>query len=326
MVLAVTAGVSGASAGAATAGKVVSHSAPCTPDYFAKSNDVAGIASATGKVIERWTSPPENSMASIAAGWKPHNVKPKHERYSLHGVVGRLTVTKATDGSFHFQFTFRGATVFTGQAVPGASSGGHVTEVDVQLTLSLSAISKRLPGRPSGTLALTGSVIRDPSKPKPGLKRTGDVTLTNFLPNRGDVHGPRNGTYSWVREPGIGSTFSYSDSVILICPTDATHGLSDVTAVGRSYVATDGTVHGRADAKATGGWIPTGDSLLEGACSEATGQYAMKKLEDGSGNTVSGTTTGVSGVCDPIFGAFPSLTNNATDYDFSSTATFPGEW
>ena len=321
-VLVVGAGIPAGIARAAASERTLVPRSTCTPNYFASSSDVAGIASATGKVIERWMAPPENLMASIAE--RSHSVKREH--YSLRGVVGSLSISKASDGSYQFRFAVGRLTVFTGQALPVATPGGGVREVDVQLTLTLSAISKRLPGRPSGTLALTGMIVKDPSKPKPGVKRTGDVALTNFLPRSGDPHGPRNGRYSWTREPGVGGTFSYSDSLILLCPPDATHGPADVTAVGRSFVAPDGTVHGRADAKATGGWIPAGDSLLEGTCVEATGQFALKKLEDGSGNTVSGTTTGVSGVCDPVFGSFPALTNNATDYDFSSTPTFPGEW
>jgi hypothetical protein len=214
--------------------------------------------------------------------------------------------------------------MFTGQADRVVASG--TTVVTEQLSMHFDVIGTRVPRHPLGALTLIGSVIKDPSKPAPGLKKSAQVTLTNFLPNRGDLHGPRNGSYNWVREPGIGGEFSYTDSIMLLCPSDPTHGPSTIDVVERFYTATDGTTHLRSDASATDGWIPVGDTLLQGTCVHAIGQFELQKVEDASGNTLSGTTTGDPAACDPAFGSFPSLTNNATDYVFASSPTFPGEW
>ena len=53
----------------------------------------------------------------------------------------------------------------------------------------------------------------------------------------------------------------------------------------------------------------------------------MMKLEDSTGATLTSRTAQAgSDPCDPVFGAVPSATDNKTDYDFTSSVTFPGEW
>jgi hypothetical protein len=172
--------------------------------------------------------------------------------------------------------------------------------------------------------------VHDPVK---GVKRTASVTLTNFLPEEGDPHGPRTGSYLWEREPNVGGKFQFQDTVVLFCLPNPAGLQSDLTAVSRWYKATTGEVHGRSDAKATGGQLPTGDTWMGVTC--AKGQttampaegFWMMKLEDSTGATVSAQSSQVgTEPCDSVFGPVPSATNNATDYDFTAAVTFPGEW
>ena len=171
--------------------------------------------------------------------------------------------------------------------------------------------------------------IHDPAR---GVKRSASIALTAFLPEEGDAHGPRTGSYSWEREPGTGGKFQFEDSLVLFCPAKAANAVADLTAVARWYKSTDG-VHGRTDAKATGGQILTGQTWLGVTC--AKGQtmaspaegYWMMKLESSTGATVSGEADTLGAApCDGAFGAVPSVSSNATDYDFSSAVSFPGEW
>jgi hypothetical protein len=78
----------------------------------------------------------------------------------------------------------------------------------------------------------------------------------------------------------------------------------------------------------TGGTNPLGDTLVSFACGDkpikgAPGlptAYALTKLEDGTGNTVSSRQVfrnETTPNCDPDFGEIPAVTNNATDSPFS---------
>ena len=171
--------------------------------------------------------------------------------------------------------------------------------------------------------------VDDPAK---GVKRSASIALTAFLPEEGDPHGPRTGSYSWEREPSIGGKFQFEDSLVLLCPTNSANAVADLTTVARWYKSADG-VHGRTDAKATGGQILTGQTWLGVTCAKGPTNSApaegfwMVKLEAANGSTVSGEAdlTGAD-PCDSAFGPMPSLTSNTSDYDFSSAVTFPGEW
>src|SRR5207248_128386 len=94
--------------------------------------------------------------------------------------------------------------------------------------------------------------VRDPAH---GVKRQADITLTNFVPDDGDPHGPRNGGYHWLREPGTGGMFSFAESVVLFCPANPNDLAADLTTVARWYKNGDGRVHMRSDSMATGGQI-----------------------------------------------------------------------
>jgi hypothetical protein len=172
--------------------------------------------------------------------------------------------------------------------------------------------------------------VRDPAH---GAKRSATLTLTNFMPDDDDGHGPRSGSYLWEREPGTGGKFQFQESVVLFCPSNPNSLAADMTTVARWYKAQDNSVHGRSDSKATGGQMQAGQTWLGVTC--AHGQttaapaegYWLMKLEDASGATVSGQADTNGGTpCDAAFGAVPNLTDNSTDYDFSAAVTFPNEW
>jgi hypothetical protein len=169
--------------------------------------------------------------------------------------------------------------------------------------------------------------------PVNGIKRSATITLTNFVPEEGDPHGPRTGSYSWLREPGVGGKFVFQDTVVLFCLANPAGVQSDLNTVARWYKAPDGSVHGRSDSKATGGQLATGQAWMGVTCAQGRTDttpaegFWMMKLEDSTGATVSAHLAQSGETpCDPVFGAVPSATDNKTDYDFTATVTFPNEW
>jgi hypothetical protein len=174
--------------------------------------------------------------------------------------------------------------------------------------------------------------LNDPSK---GVKRTATITLTDFVPDDAQEvsHGPRNGAYTWEREPGVGGFFQYEDSFILNCPSNSARAIADVKAVARWYRAADGSVHGRSDAQATGGQIPTGDKWEGVTCAQgpsssapAEGEWLMKE-EDATGASlfIGHIQVGVT-PCDTIFGKVPDENDSTNDYDFTAAVAFPNEF
>lgn len=184
--------------------------------------------------------------------------------------------------------------------------------------------------RSSGQITDTFDNLHDPVK---GVKRAASITLTNFTPEEGDAHGPRSGSYTWEREPGVGGKLQFQDTVTLFCLPNPAGLQSDVSTVARWYKAADGQVHGRTDAKATGGQLPAGDTWMGVTCAKGQTTSApaegfwMMKLEDPAGATVTSQSAQVgTEPCDPVFGAVPSATDNKSDYDFTAAVTFPGEF
>ena len=242
---------------------------------------------------------------------------------------------KSTTGTADFVKVMSGSLTHTGPAEAEVAAAAAATRVEDKgsVTFDYTALSTVVPTEKSrGQITDTFDNIHDPVK---GVKRSATLALTAFVPEEGDVHGPRTGSYSWEREPGVGGKFQFDTSVVLLCPTNTLGKAADVTTVARWYHTTDG-VHGRSDSKATGGQILAGNSWLAVTC--AKGQttsapaegYWMMKLEDAGGATVAGSAvqdgSTASTPCDAAFGPVPSLTSSASDYNFSAAVTFPGEW
>jgi hypothetical protein len=71
-----------------------------------------------------------------------------------------------------------------------------------------------------------------------------------------------------------------------------------------------------------------GVTCAKGSTSAAPAEgFWLMKLEDAAGATVSAQSAQLgTDPCDPVFGAVPGATSNATDYGFPAAVTFPGEW
>ena len=264
------------------------------------------------------------------------------------GLDRRFTMTRTAnlDGSTTYDFTLEVAAVpasgtldfvkvmsgsITVIGSAAADAGAERVEHKGTVTFDFTALaSVQTKERARGQITDSFDNVRDPAQ---GVKRSAQITLTNFTPEEGDRHGPRTGSYSWLREPGVGGKFQFQDTVVLFCLPNPAGEQSEVTAAARWYKAADGGVHGRTDAMATGGQLADGEKWVGVTC--AKGQttsmpaegFWMIKLEDPTGTTVTARLSQV-GVepCDPVLGAVPSPTDNKTDYDFSAALTFPGEW
>jgi hypothetical protein len=262
-----------------------------------------------------------------------------------------ITATANADGSTSYAFelelaavakteTFTqvmsGTIVHTGSPsaeVADAGATAAAVETKGEVTFDFDALhTVDATERARGQIAEQFDNLRDPAK---GVKRTASITLTNFVPDDGRsiAQAPRNGTYHWEREPGVGGFFQFQDSLVLACPSNPAGAGADIAAVARWYRAADGSVHGRTDAQATGGQIPAGDKWEGVTCAQGgiasapfEGEWLMKE-EDATGASifVSHVEVGVT-PCDPAFGAVPDVNDSANDFDFSATVSFPNEF
>lgn len=268
-------------------------------------------------------------------------------RIDEDGIGHKFTMTRsATGDSFTFELDLaaKGSTtyvkVFSGEISTTSTTTGTntVTEKLGAMTFDYTALKSVVPAeKATGQIETTFDIVRDPSKPGPGIKKVLTVKLTAFLPEEGNPHGARTGNFVHVGEPTIGGRLTFQDSLILLCPANPENKFADTTTVARWFKGADGKVHGRSDAKASGGQIATGQSFIGVSCHRGARAdrasedgYWMMKLEDAAGATVQGsskeTTDGAASPCDAALGAVPALANNATDFDFSKPVTFPGEW
>lgn len=268
-----------------------------------------------------------------------------------NGIDRKLTITATAnaDGSVTYVFELDiGLVPATGSATLTKVMSGSLTHSGPQaseltdagaservedkgtVTFDYSALASVITSEMStGQITDTFDNVRDPVH---GVKRSATMTLVNFHFDN-DQHGPRNGSYSWEREPSVGGKFQFTDSLVLLCPANPSNLAADLTAVARWYKAADGSVHGRSDARATGGQIPSGDSWIGMTCAQgqttsapAEGEWMMKE-EDASGASLSFQLVQVGvNPCDPAFGPVPDSNDKANDYDFSKTPSFPNEW
>jgi hypothetical protein len=196
---------------------------------------------------------------------------------------------------------------------PSAHDGSGTASLDLGPLATLTKESI------SGTLALNFTVS---STEKKVIFTMNDFTARASVP-------PRSGHYVFRRVNGTGGTLKFIQDMVLRCTTGTATttpptGTTPVTAVARWIDASDG-VHFRGDAGATGGQVPNGEKWEGVTCAQGRDPretFWMMKLEDASGNTVSGqssqNTAGATGdPCDPmIFGAVPAIDNATTDFKF----------
>jgi hypothetical protein len=150
---------------------------------------------------------------------------------------------------------------------------------------------------------------------------------------------PRDATYTYLREPGVGGSFVLQDSMIFLCPANPALAPADALLVSRWFRTPTGEIHGRSDAEATGGQIAAGHAWMGVTCHSRPADpmttpsefFWMVKEEDSAGATVqSWQVANDTGACDPAFGAVPSAANDLTDFDFAHVDPtvpfpFPGE-
>ncbi|HUJ27284.1 MAG TPA: hypothetical protein VLW85_14770 [Myxococcales bacterium] len=252
-----------------------------------------------------------------------------------NGIDRKLVLTLNADGSFTYVLTLSNgtttATVLSGNI--DTTTTGTVTETKGQATFDFSALASVVVGEQStGQVTDAFDIVKDTSRPAgEQQKRTAQITLTAFHFDD-DAHGPRNGSYTWEREPGVGGKFQFTDDLVLLCPSNPSGLVASMTSVARWYNAS-GSVHARSDSKATGGQIVAGNTWEGVTCAQGSTATApaegfwMMKLEDSSGATVVGAQDQLGDApCDPVFGAVPDLNDNANDYDFTAAVTFPNEW
>jgi hypothetical protein len=319
----------------------------CAPHLFQRTGEIIGrvnrhffkLVAHVADVIE------DNPKASAAGTLTWENVKNGIDRKftmtALANADGSTTYdfeldVKSTTGTAGFVKVMSGSLTHSGPVVEEHADAGAAArsedkgDVSFDFTALATVVTTE---HARGQITDAFDNLRDPVK---GVKRSASITLTNFLPEEGDVHGPRNGSYSWEREPSVGGKFEFQDSLVLLCPSNTSNAVSDLTTVARWYNSSAG-VHGRSDSKATGGQMTSTQTWMGVTC--AKGQttsapaegYWMIKLEDSSLTPPNNTVTGASAMvgaepCDSAFGSVPSLSDNKTDYDFSAAVTFPGEW
>jgi hypothetical protein len=133
---------------------------------------------------------------------------------------------------------------------------------------------------------------------------------------------PKNARYVYLREPGRGGSLKVTDEMVFYCPINPQLLPADVDLVSAWFRAADGSIHGRSDAKATGGQIASSDAWVGLTChtrpaaGEVAETYWLMKLEQGS-SIVQGLSAGDRTACDPVFGAVPAVNSTANDFDFS---------
>ncbi len=262
-----------------------------------------------------------------------------------------MSLTRSAPGVFALTESIAapGSTTFT-TVVTGNVDRSNVDDVTKSLSFDLDALHSVVPAasadKSTGKLAV--AIERTTSGSQ--VKQTVDYTLTDFEPTYGDPHGPRTGTVSFLREPGVGGAMIYSSSLVFFCPDNPSSLVADDQVYLRWFVK-DGTVSGRADAKATGGQFPAGNSWVGLSCRTSTlakaaasdgsatvtltdNGYWMMKEESPSGATVEGESVGDSTssdpACDPAFGAVTDLADATNDPTLPATipasGAFPGQF
>ncbi|HET6437058.1 MAG TPA: hypothetical protein VFG59_03285 [Anaeromyxobacter sp.] len=336
-------GMSTATALAAMSPQELSNPVDCHPHLFVRTAQVVWHLNAVFfrilRHVEAVIAHDPSLVAGDSATWTQTGDGVEVQR--------QFTISRSSDGTtytFELDLAPAGQTppswvkVLSGTLTKGTTANGTDTNADV--LLDYDALHSVLPSEMfTGTITVSYDRTTDSTKPAPGVKKVTTVAFDGFSFGASDPHGPRTGTYTHVDEPGVGGSMTFEDSVVLLCPSNPTDAAADTVTQSRWYRFTDGSVHGRADAKGTGGQIPTGDTWMGVTCYQGglgmqpvadNSFYWAMKLEDGSGNTVQGSTfsSGAGATaCDSAFGAVMSLDNNSTDYAFpAGPISFPNEW
>ena len=248
------------------------------------------------------------------------------------GVDAKFTVTRTGDTTYAWELDVKaqGAADFTkvfwGDIDRAGATGPHQGSGD--LTLDLTALHAALPAEPAqGTITATfdlGALSRKIVLDAAGVTWDRDGDLDADLP----PVAPRNAHYVWLREPGKGGSLVAADEMVFGCPANPQLAAASVELVSRWYVAGDGTVHGRSDARMAGGQLGATQQVLGVTCharppstEDAAEGFWMMKLEDaGAVVWARSSLTGdpAATACDPLLGAVPATDSTQGDFDFSA--------
>lgn len=266
-------------------------------------------------------------------------------------IVRQFTMTEVSTGDYTFDLSLGTSasslvTIFSGTI--DNTSAAPLTTIQGTLAYNFDALHSVIPTElASGSFTATTTVVKDSSRPSgQQTEKTIVVKLVDFLPEEGDPHGPRSGTYTHLSQQGVGGYLDYGDTLQLLCPnvSPATPPESDLSTYTQWYLKS-GVLSGRADSYAVNenptpsGQIPQGDEFVGVSCysdstvvaANATSEnlyWLMKEENIASGQTLrfweaaAGTAT-----CDPAFGPTPSSQNNTNDFNFSNlpNPAFPNE-
>ena len=198
--------------------------ASCHPHLFARTGEIIGRVNRHFFKLVRHVDDLIEDHPKLSSGesrtWE--NVK--------NGIDRKLTMTATTnaDGSVTYDFeldvkstgdfvkVMSGNLTHSGPAATDVSTADASTRVENKGAVSfdftaLSTVDTREKARGQITDAFDN--VHDPAH---GVKRSASITLTAFLPEEGDPHGPRTGQYVWEREPAVGGSFEFQDTLVLL--------------------------------------------------------------------------------------------------------------
>lgn len=258
--------------------------------------DVAFTITLVGPEVYSWT------VAAGATGTTPLPVV-------MSGEIDRNGYTGAHQGKGTMEIDF--AKLHAAFPAEKAATGTLEVRFDV------SAASRTIAARATG---VTWDL--DPARFDGGMIPAGLTT-------------PRDGAYLYHREPGKGGSLKIQDEMVFLCAmspavTNPTLAPAVAQVVSRWYKATDGSVHGRADGRITGGQLVSPIASIVGTvCNAASGEqtapdrdfFWMMKAEDANGNLVNNlgavldAATGTQATaCDPAYGPEPILAGSSKDF------------
>jgi hypothetical protein len=287
---------------------------PCHPHLFLRVHDVVQLTNrGLGRIlgpIHRLIPFGPNRRDGSTHVWE-RIVNGFDYRYTMtqtgdHSFTATLQVKKQGDPDTSFVTVYSANT----QRDPANHDGSGTALLDLDKLASVTGDAV------SGQLALNFTVT--------STEKTVIFTMTNFKPRSTTT--PRNGHFVYDKQTGKGGSLKFIDDMTLRCTgaTPVAAGTTPVTAVARWIVASDGTIHFRGDAGATGGQIPAGDKWEGLTCAQGSDPretYWLMKLEDSTGATVSAhsaqNTEATAAACDAVFGPVPLIDSAANDYDFS---------
>jgi len=324
--------------------------AGCHPHLFVRT---VGVAARVNRHlwkflghVERFVSRRADRASDSQAVW-----------HGLHGSVEvQLVITRLGDAKFAWQLEMRpaGGATWTRVAwgdVDRTGASGPRQGVG-SITLDLTALKTVVPAEPAtGLVSATFESLADHRKVVLDARDVAwDFAAEPNVPDA--LKQPRSAHYVYYRAPGKGGSLKIADQMAFACPPLPGVLLpppSDVQLVSRWFRLASGAVHGRSDARMTGGQLPVLhiDRIVGLTCHQAAAEgtaqdesYWLMKAEDAGGATIAGVSftppAGGAGpdACDPLLnppdGKVTDLVSSANDYlfpvDFADDrpAPFPG--